>query len=446
MEELTRPLEGLKVVELSIAIAAPSAGRLLAYFGADVIKLESRQHPDVVRLIGSAWARTEELAPVFTDTGPYLPEMNANKRSLGLDLKAPAALAAAKRVIADADVFLTNYSTPAVTDLGLDPATLRALNPGLVYAAMPAFGSDPTLPYYEFISWGPNQAPLVGLDAMAGYADQEPAGIASFAPPDYFAGLHALTALFTALEARQQTGQGSFVDLSQFGITVSALGPYLLDEQLTGTVAERNGNRVSWYAPQGIYPCRGDDRWVAVSVTDDDAWRGLAAVLDADAPGGDGGLLGDDRLATLAGRQAQHDRLDERIAAWTATRSPAQAAAELQAAGVAAYAVNDTEAMLVDPQLREYEWYVARPAFRFPGGDLFGGSPMHLSETPGRWDFAFASSGEHTVACLTEAGLTPTEVDELLASGAAHEPDVPDVKLQRPYQHVLGTLGLKVAP
>lgn len=439
MDAGSRPFDGLRVVELSIAIAAPSCGRMLAYFGADVMKLESQQHPDVARLFGSAWARTPELAAVFTDTSPYLPEMNANKRSVGLNLKSPAALAAAKALIANADVFLTNYSTPAVTDLGLDADTLRALNPRLIYAALPAFGSDPDRPYYEFISWGPNQAPLVGLDEVTGFPDQEPAGVAAFAPPDYFAGLHAFFGLMTALEHRDRTGEGCWLDLSQFEITVSALGPYALDQQLSGEVVTRSGNRVGWYAPQGVYRCTGEDRWVAVTVQDDGAWRALAGVLD-----GSGALAADASLATMAGRHAAHDRLDELLGAWTATRSPEQAAAELQEAGVAAHAVHSPETQLTDLQLTEYGWYQARPSFRFPDGDLLGSCAMHLAGTPGRWDRGAPSMGEHTADALTEvAGLDADAIADLVDAGAAFLPTAPDLKLHRPYEHVLRFLGLQ---
>lgn len=439
MDAGSRPFDGLRVVELSIAIAAPSCGRMLAYFGADVMKLESQQHPDVARLFGSAWARTPELAAVFTDTSPYLPEMNANKRSVGLNLKSPAALAAAKQLIANADVFLTNYSTPAVTDLGLGAEVLRELNPRLIYAALPAFGSDPERPYYEFISWGPNQAPLVGLDEVTGYADQEPAGVAAFAPPDYFAGLHAFFALMTALEHRDRTGEGCWVDLSQFETTVSALAPYALDQQLSGEVVTRSGNRVGWYAPQGVYRCRGEDRWVAVTVQDDGAWEALAGLLDRT-----GSLAADASLRRTEGRHAAHDRLDGMIEGWTAQRSAEQAAAELQAAGIAAHAVHAPETQLTDPQLTEYGWYRAVPSFRFPDGDLLGGCAMHLSATPGRWEHGAPSMGEHTAEALAGvAGLDDAAIDDLVDAGAAFRPTAPDLKLHRPYEHVLRFLGLQ---
>jgi len=274
---------------------------------------------------------------------------------------------------------------------------------------------------------------------VTGYPDQEPAGVAGFAPPDYFAGLHAFMAIMTALEARRRSGEGSWVDVSQFNTTVAALGPYLLDEQLTGTVVERNGNRTPWFAPQGVYPCRGDDRWVAVSVTDDEAWAALAAIVDPD-----GGLGADPALAAVEGRTAAHDRLDAVIGRWSESRSAEQAATELQAAGIAAYPVNDSEAMLLDAQLRDYGWYQVLPSFRFPEGDLFSGCALRLSDTPGHWDWAAPTMAEHTEERLaTAGGLSEAEIAGLIDEGAAFLPTSPELKLRRPYTHVLGPLGLK---
>jgi benzylsuccinate CoA-transferase BbsF subunit len=418
-------LDDVSVVELSIAIAAPSCGRALAFHGADVMKLESRTNPDVARLFGSVWARDLDM-PVYMDTSPYVPEMSANKRSVGLDLKHPEARQAALALLADVDVFLTNYSTPAVRALGFGYDDVAAVNPDIIYVALPGFGSDPDQPYYEFIAWGPNQAPLVGLDVLTGYPDQEPAGIATIAPPDYFAGLHAIAAVLTALEHRDRTGEGSFVDIAQFETTVSSLGPFLLDHALTGRAPERSGNRLPWLAPQGCYRCVGEDAWVAVTVCDDDQWSALARVL--------GGAAGDARFATLAGRHEHHDELDELVAAWTATRTPAEAATRLQEAGVAAYEALNNVGVLHDPQIRDRKWFQLVGSLRFPEGDLFSGHPIRLSETPGRWWRAGPAMGEDTVEVLTtRAGLSPAEVDSLLESGAAYTAAEPERTLRRPY-------------
>jgi benzylsuccinate CoA-transferase BbsF subunit len=398
--------------------------------------VESRENPDVARLFGSAWA-ADRGPDVVMDTTPYLGEMGANKHSVGLNLKHPDGRRAALALLAASDVFVTNYTTPAVVSLGLAYEEVVAVNPRIVYVSLPGFGSQPDLPYYEFLAWGPNQAPLVGLDALTGYPDQQPAGIATIAPPDYFAGLHAVAAVLTALEHRDHTGEATHVDISQFETTVSALGPFLLDNALTGRAPERNGNRLPWLAPQGCYPCRGSETWVAVTVAGDDQWRALASVVG-------GGLADDDRFTTVDGRLQHHDLIDARIAAWTGLRSAAEVAARLQEHGIAAHEVNDGAGVLHDPQVRDRQWFEFVGSQRFPDGDLFGGHPIRLSETPGRWWRGGPSLGQDTVEILTRhAGLSETEVAGLFERGAAYDVAEGDNTLRRPYVDYAAALGLR---
>jgi benzylsuccinate CoA-transferase BbsF subunit len=369
------------------------------------------------------------------DTSPYVPEMGANKRSVGLELKQPDGRKAALALLAKTDVFITNYSTPAVRALGFSYDDVAAVNANIVYVALPGFGSDAAQPYYEFLAWGPNQAPLVGLDALTGYPDQEPAGIATIAPPDYFAGLHALAAVLTALEHRDRTGEGSFIDIAQFETTVSSLGPFLLDHALTERSPERSGNRLEWLAPQGCYPCTGDDSWVAITVADDAQWVALAGVL--------GGAAADDRFTKLEGRLQHHDELDDLIGSWTASRSAAEVSCRLQSAGVAAYEVLDCVGVLHDAQVRDRRWFQLVPSMRFPDGDVFSGHPIRLGDTPGRWWRAGPAMGQDTVEVLTKrAGLSTDEVDALLASGVAFTEAAPEQTLRRPYIDYAEILGV----
>jgi benzylsuccinate CoA-transferase BbsF subunit len=435
--ESGRPLEGLRVFELSIAIAAPSCGRYLLHHGAEVIKVESPVMPDVARLFGSAWARDRDdidKSGAWLDTGPYVSEMSAGKKSVGLDLKHPDGIAAARRLLAGCDIFLTNYSAPAVAALGLGYEEARRIRPDLVYAALPGFGCETTMPYYHYLSWGPNQAPLVGMDDLTGYPDQEPAGIASFAPPDYCAGLHAFIAVHAALDHRDRTGEGTLIDVVQFEATIALLGPFLVDYALTGRQQPRVGNRQPGSAPEGVYPCRGVDRWIAISVTSDEAWRSLCEVA------GQPDWAADERLATAAGREAHHDELDERLAAWTAAHSSEELTTWLQGQGVAAYPVHDNEGLLVDPQIRDRRWYQVRPNTRM-GRDLFGTVPQRLTRTPGETATAGPELGEHTSAILREvAGYSGDEVDKLVAANAAFPAAQPDLVLQRPYDPYLSVL------
>lgn len=431
-----RALSGLRVFELSIAIAAPNCGRYLAYHGAEVVKVEAKSSPDVARMFGAAWARSPELADVFSDTGPYLPEFFAGKRSLGLELKDAAAVDVAHRLLARCDIFLTNYTPAAIARLGMSYEEVKAVKPDIVYAGMTGFGVDPEMPYYAFRAFGPNQAPLVGLDDLTGYPDQQPAGIPTISPPDYLGSLHAVMAILTALEQRDRTGNGTFLDISQLETTVALLGPYLIGQDLGMPGPERNGNRVPWAAPCGVYQCAGDERFVAITVASDDMWHAMATVLGIEQ-----GPLGATELGTLAGRQRHHDSLDQAISAWASDRSPAEATTTLQRVGVAAYPVLDHTGVLLDPQIHDRHWYDVKPSSRF-GRDVFSGHPLRMSDTEARVDRAAPNMGEDTLGILEELGYDETEIDNLLAAGSAFTDVRPEVRLERPFDRFYEALGL----
>jgi benzylsuccinate CoA-transferase BbsF subunit len=422
-----RPLEGLRVVELAIAIAGPTCARYLAWFGADVVKIESRNNPDVIRLFASGWLTPDEHGPeVWGETSPYAQDFVGGKRSVGLDLKKPAAMAAARRLLATADVFVTNYSAPALADLGLAFDDVRAVKADIVYVALPGFGADPATPYYPFLAWGPNQAPLVGLDELTGYEDQDPAGVSTISYPDYSSGLHAALGALAALEERDATGEAQEVVLAQFEATVSMLAPYLLDHQLTGTSATRQGNRSGWWAPEGVYACRGEDRWLALSVVDDAAWQALCEVL------GRADWAADPRLATAAGRAERADELDAGIAAWSAAHSARECEAWLQARGVAAAELLDAEALAGERHLQDRGMWSWAPSARF-GHDLGVSVPVRLADTPGRFDRMAPMLGQDTADVLGDLGYSSDDIEALAAAGDAFLPAKPELRLRRPY-------------
>ena len=440
-----RPLEGIRVFEISIAVAAPCCGQAMAHHGAEVFKLEAHSYPDVARAFGSAWARDPELADVFCDTGPYVPEMSAGKRSVGLELKLPEALAAAKRLLATCDVFLTNFAAPGIAELGLDYASVVEVSPNIVYAGMTGFGVDPDAPYYPFRAFGPNQAPLVGWDALTGFPHEEPAGIPSIAPPDYMGGLHAMLAIVSALHERDRTGEGRFIDISQLETTVSFLGPYLVGQDLGVPEPFRNGNRVSWAAPAGIYRCAGDDRWVAVEVQSDEAWHSLAALAEWSAidahDGSERHALSTYPHDTLSDRLANHDAIDAELSSWTARRSAQQAAAELQALGVAAYEVLDHRGVMADAQVHDRRPYSVVPSPRL-GRDLFVRNPLRMSRTPPYVTRAGPNMGGDTIDVLAELGYSDSEAQQLVDDGVAFTDARPEVTLERPFDRWYESLGI----
>lgn len=417
-----RPLEGLRVCELSIAIAAPTCGKYLAYFGADVVKVESERNPDVIRLLAR-------------DTGAAIAEFNAGKRSVGLDLKRPAGAEAMRRLLASSDVFLTNYTAPALRRLGLAYDDVAAVRSDIVYAGLPGFGSDTSTPYYDYVAWGPNQAPLVGLDSLTGMPGHDPAGIATISYPDYSSGVHAAVAVLAELRRRSATGQGSCIDLSQMEATVSLLGPLVLAQQRSGVTPGASGNRQLAGTVQGVYPCAGDDRWLAITVADDHDWQALARVARhpewADDP----------RLATAAARADHHDLADELVSAWTAQHTMGELADWLQRAGVAAAPVADNETLALDAQLASRRFWAVAEHERL-GPDLFTGVPIRLSATPGGFHSSGPAFAAHTVDVLRECcGYDQPAVDALVAGGDAWLSSVdPNEPTDRPWRSWIGAL------
>ena len=390
----TRPLDGLRVCELSIAIAAPTCGKYLAYFGADVIKVESARNPDVIRLLAG-------------DSGPALGEFNAGKRSVGLDLKSTAGMRAMRRLLEQSDVFLTNYTASAIAGLGLGYEIVSRWNPDIVYAGMPGFGSDPASPYYEYVAWGPNQAPLVGLDALTGIPGHEPAGIATISYPDYSSGIQAAAAILAEVRRKQLTGSGACIDLSQMEATISLLGPLILAHQL-GEASAPAGNREPGGAPAGVYRCSGTDRWVAISIRSDRDWMSLCRLA------GRPDWADDARVSTAQARAANHDLADQMVESWTENHGHLELAFWLQHAGVAAAAVADNEMLAVDPHLSSRGFWVLADQSRV-GTDLFTGVPVRLERTPGGFGASGPPFAEHTDEVLRDVcGYSSDEVQTLI--------------------------------
>jgi crotonobetainyl-CoA:carnitine CoA-transferase CaiB-like acyl-CoA transferase len=221
-------------------------------------------------------------------------------------------------------------------ELGLDFDRLRAVNPRIVYVSMTGYGSAG--PYRDRVAFGPTVEPLSGLGSLLGYSPGE-SRCTTMALLDPIAALSAAAAVVTALRQRAETGQGARVELSLHEGGVSFSGPWLLEHQLGGSVAPR-GNRHPAMAPHGVYPCAGDDAWIAIGCADDTEWQALCGAIGGDLDPG----------ADLHARIADHDAIDAAITRWTRGRDKHDAAIQLQANGVPAGPVNTTPDMLADPQ------------------------------------------------------------------------------------------------
>ncbi|MCP3990235.1 MAG: CoA transferase, partial [Actinomycetia bacterium] len=353
------PLAGVRVLELTVSWAGPLAGRFLADLGADVVKIEhptsrgvavSPPDPDAAPL---AWA-WGQLAPALVRNGTYPDtepgdewwnrmsmwnKMNRSKRSLCLDIKGPGGRAVFDQLVASADIVLSNYSPRGVRSLSIGHETLRTINPKLVTVAMSGFGE--TGPGAEAVSWGPILDAGSGLAATTGYPDSGPykQGVAY---PDPVGGTHGATAVLAAWWEGQRTGDAVHVDLSQFETLLAIAGDQVIETSACGHPPLRRGARSAHYAPAGVYECAGHDRWLALTVYDEADWTLLVTVIPA---------LDRAQWAGVEARRVHHDEIDRLITAWTSARSPNEAMAGLQRAGLAAVAAVTNQDLVEDPQL-----------------------------------------------------------------------------------------------
>jgi crotonobetainyl-CoA:carnitine CoA-transferase CaiB-like acyl-CoA transferase len=388
-----RPLAGVRVLDFTWVVAGPVATRILADLGAEVIKVE---RPDAVD---------------FGDRrGGLSGTLLRGKRSVVLDLAQARGVELARRLAAVSDVVVDNFSARVMDNLGLDHASLRALRPDVISVRMTGFGL--TGPARDHVSYGPTLQALAGYTLLMAEPGGPPAGF-GYSYSDLAGGNLGALATLAALHHRRRTGRGQLVDLAQLEAVASLLGPLLAARALDGAASAPSGNAAQEEpgAPHGVYPARGDDRWVAIAVFDDRDWARFAAALGRPAWTADPGL------ATRAGRLARAAEIDRRVSEWTRTRSAEETAALLQAAGVAAGRVADARDLCAgDPQLAARGHFVRVPT---PEGRTVSidGPPYRLSETPAAVSGPGPLLGEHTDAVLS--GVLDLGADEIAALRAA---------------------------
>jgi benzylsuccinate CoA-transferase BbsF subunit len=419
------PLHGVRVIELGTGIAAPVAARTMAEFGADVIRVESLRRPDSLRASAAGWVPPGYDQSIRQDTMAALSFASAGKRSLGLEVDTPAGYSILAELVATADVFMTNLAADVLPRLGISYEAIRAIRPDIVYISFTAFGDSG--PYRSYRTWGQNLSAISGIDNMLGWPDRDAVQV-GFAYPDYVSAQTGSVAILAALDRRDRTGEGCHIELNQYLMALNCIAPAIVEVGLRGSSPSNTGNRREGRAPHGLYPCRGNDRWVALSVLDDAMWQALG---NAD---GLASLANDPRFATIDNRSALHDEIDEHLCAWTSVRTDWDAAAELQYAGVAAAPVLDAWDVLVDEQLTARYFYRVLPSARF-GADLCFGSAVVMPDTPIVLPRAAPAMGEDTRDVLAELGHDAADTRRLLKSGVASAMTRTDVHLERPYLH-----------
>jgi crotonobetainyl-CoA:carnitine CoA-transferase CaiB-like acyl-CoA transferase len=398
------PLEGVKVVDFMWAVAGPFATRALADYGATVIRIESSRRLDVCRTLTPFLGNEvgAENAAVFHNA-------NFGKRMLTLDPSKPEGRAVVLDLVRWADVVCESFSPKGMKGLGLDYATLRSVNPDLIMLSTCLMGQSG--PLAAFAGYGNLAAAMTGFYELTGWPDREPAGPFG-AYTDYIAPRYNAVAVLAALAHRRRTGEGQHIDLSQAEAALHFLAPALLDYTVNGAVATRDGNRDRELAPHGVYPCAGEDRWVAIAVRDDRDFRALAGALGRPA------LADDARWATAAARLAQRDALDGLVAALTAPLAMEEVERRLQAAGVPASGVHNSPEAVRDPQLVERGHFVKIP-HPTQGQSVVEASRFRLSRTPAPVEAAAPTFGDATQWVLESVlGYDDERIAELAIAGA----------------------------
>jgi len=425
-EAVPRPLEGVRVLEFSQAIAAPTCGRYLAALGAEVIKMENLMAPDLIRAMGPSWLTADVHPLVKFDVPPMGGEYVSGKLSCGLNISAPRGRELLEDLLRASDVVVINYSASAIKNLSLRGEDVLAVNPAIVYCGLPGFGYDEDAPYFTYKAWGPNQAPISGIDHLTGYPGEDPSGLGSFSYPDFTGGMQAAFSILAAVFDRDLTGAGQIIDMSQMEVAVAALGPVVLDYTANGVNTQATGNRVPWAAPQGTYPAWGRERWIVISCTEDAHWDALCTVAERAE------FVSDPRFATVAGRQDHADALDAALSDWTAGHPSRDLAYRLQAAGCPAYLVADQADLLVDPQLETRRAYSVADHARV-GKDFTLQFPVHMSLAQPRMPRGTPTFGQDNEYIFEKVlGITAEERATLAGEGVIFETIQPELRFENP--------------
>jgi len=391
-------LAGHRVIDLGVGAVGPEACWLFAELGAEVIKIESRQNLDFLRAVtvepdtpNRAWTFNTECR---------------GQKSVCLNLRTPRGRELALALCGTADVIVENNRGGVVGSWGLDYEDVRRVRPDVIYVASQGFGRGG--PLGEASAFGPLNSSFAGANWLWNHPDAPyPAGTA-LNHPDHIASKLAAAAVLAALEHRRRTGKGQLIEMAQTEAAAYLIGEFYLQGPCTGRPPAQQGNAADYAVPHGVYPCAGEDRWCAIAVVGDDAFERFARCL---------GWAAESRLATLEDRLRARAELDERISEWTRVRSPEEVAETLQAVGVSAAPVQNSEDHHADPHLAARGAIVTVEHAEI-GPEHHIGNPLRMSRTRLLTAGASPLLGADTEDVLTRVlGLPLEEVRRLLEEG-----------------------------
>ncbi|MBL8445711.1 MAG: CoA transferase [Zoogloeaceae bacterium] len=398
MTEATKPLSGLKVIELGTLIAGPFAARIMAEFGAEVIKIESPDGGDPLR----KWRK------LYQGTSLWWFVQARNKKSVTVNLKHPDGIAIVRKLVAEADIVIENFRPGVLDKLGLGWDALSAINPGLVMLRLSGFGQ--TGPMAQQPGFGAIGESMGGLRYVTGFADRPPVKT-GISIGDSIAALWGVIGALMALRHRELNGgKGQVVDVALYEAVFAMMESLVPEFDVFGFVRERTGNIMPGITPSNTHTT-ADSKHVAIGANGDAIFRRLMQAIDRDD------LADDPGLADNAGRDARRDEVYAVIDAWVGAHSEAEVLATLATADVPASRIFSAADMFTDPQ------FLARAMLesaKLPDGRdcRMPGIVPKLSDTPGRTEWIGPALGAHTDAVLATLGYGPSEIAALRAGGA----------------------------
>ena len=402
------PLENVKICDFMWVMAGPASTRILADYGATVVRIESPTRIDTARTLSPYL--DNNLGP---DSSGLFANCNAGKFGISLDLANPAAREVVHDLVRWADVVTESFSPKAMRSWGFDYESLRKVNPKIIMLSSCLMGQ--TGPLAKIAGFGNMAAAIVGFHNLTGWPDRPPAGVFG-AYTDYLSPRFTAMALLAALDYRRRTGVGQYIDQSQAECAIHFLGPAILDYTVNGRVGERVGNTDPVFVPHGVYQTAGqdqdDDDWVAIVCRNDDDWRRLCTAMKNES------LARDQRFATAAGRREHRNEIDSSIATWTRALDAAAIETLLQSQGIPSHAVQNSAAAYRDPQLTHRAHFVSldHPTL---GKFTVEGPRAKLSRTPASTRRAAPTLGQDNQQVLEKIlGYNETKITELVSSGA----------------------------
>jgi len=391
-------LAGVRVLDFTVHVAGPQATILLAYMGAEVIKVEGRAYSDVLRtVISAAGIGTEKTAVGMFNS------MNASKLGITLNLTHPKGVKLAKRLVKISDVVVDNFRAGVLDKLGLGYSALKEIKPDIIMLSASSHGA--TGPESKYSGFAVTMGPLSGLSHVTGYPGGPPAILRNSV--DARIGNAAAFATLVALNYRQETGKGQFIDLSAREALSCSMGEVIMDYTMNGRVQSRNGNRDDIMAPHNCYRCKGEDKWVSIAISNDEEWEAFCQTI------GNPKWTKEERFSDQLRRWQNQKELDRLIEEWTIAHTHYEVMEILQRVGVAAVPSFSNEDLFNDPHCQKREYLV--PVQHPEVGQVFAiAPPWKFSATPARVTGPAPLLGEHNDYVFGELlGMSKDEIAKL---------------------------------